>query len=86
MNGRHPLEIVDQLVEYWRGNPPKDGAARYRCRLLEERLNRLLPAAEARELQAAPERHRADIERALARLAETDLEWRPSEIFSYPEK
>jgi hypothetical protein len=28
----------------------------------------------ARVLQTAPERHRADIERALARLAETDLE------------
>jgi hypothetical protein len=72
MNGRRPIEIVDQLVEYWRGNPPADGAARYRCRLLEERLNRLLPVAEARALQAAPERHRAEIERALARLEEND--------------
>jgi hypothetical protein len=74
MNGRRPIEIVDQLVEYWRGNPPTDGAAHYRCRLLEERLNRLLPAAEARALQAAPERHRREIERALARLGEGDLE------------
>jgi hypothetical protein len=74
MNGRRPIEIVDQLVEYWRGNPPEDGAARYRCRLLEERLNRLLPPAEARKLQAAPERHRKEIERALARLEDADWE------------
>ncbi|MEA2694039.1 MAG: hypothetical protein QOJ16_3426 [Acidobacteriota bacterium] len=74
MTGHRHSEIVDQLVEYWRGNPPADGAARHRCRRIEERLNRLLPAAEARVLQTAPERHRADIERALARLAETDLE------------
>jgi hypothetical protein len=74
VTGRRQIEIVDQLVEYWRGNPPADGADRYRCRILEERLNRLLPAADARAIQAAPERHRADIERALKRLAESDLE------------
>jgi hypothetical protein len=74
MNGRPPIEIVDQLVEYWRGHPPTNGADHHRCRRLAERLNRLLPAAEARALQAAPERHRAEIERALARLGESDPE------------
>jgi len=74
VTGSRDIEIVDQLVEYWRGNPPADGAARYRCRVLEERLNRLLPAAAARAIQAAPERHRRDIERALERLAEMESE------------
>jgi hypothetical protein len=69
---RAPSDLVDLLVEYWQGNPPADGAVRHRCRLLEERLNRLLPAAEARLLQAAPQKHRADIARALAKLAEND--------------
>jgi hypothetical protein len=74
VTGRRPTEIVDQLVEYMRGNPPANGADRYRCRVLEERLSRLLPAADARAIQAAPERHREDLERALARLAEIDPE------------
>jgi len=66
--------IVDQLVEYWRGNPPADGAAHYRCRRLEERLLNLLSSAEARALLAAPERHREEIERALAQLGESEGE------------
>jgi len=66
--------MVDPLVEYWRGNPPADGALHHRCRVLEERLLLLLSSAEARELLAAPERHREEIERALARLGESEGE------------
>jgi hypothetical protein len=74
VTGRPPSEIVDQLIAYWRGNPPADGAAHYRCRVLEERLLCVLSAKEAHLLQAAPERHREEIEQALSRLAEIELE------------
>jgi hypothetical protein len=66
--------IVDQLIEYWRGNPPANGAERYRCKVLAERLTRHLPAAEARAIQAAPERHREAIGRALAGLKGGEVE------------
>jgi hypothetical protein len=74
VNERRNREIVDQLIEYWRGNPPADGAAHYRWGAVEERLIRLLPAAEARALQSAPERHRQELERILDRLGEEDFE------------
>jgi hypothetical protein len=60
--------VIDHLIAYWHGDPNLPEEIRRFCRKLTEDLARSLSALDLVALQEEPLRHRAKLERALAKL------------------